>query len=665
MIKILSIFFSIFLWISILSQFNSVSAASDFATSYEVNYDIDQAGMADVTEEITLRNLSDRLYASTFSITIGASDVSDVEAHDSQGVLKHSVTHLDKKTQIKVEFSQQVVGRGKEHSWVLNFKSKDFAQKIGNSWQISVPKIASLENLESFDLTLSVPVAFGDPSSIQPEPKKQAENNGKLNYFFSKDQLTESGIFAAFGSDQTLQFNLTYNLKNDSILPKVMTLALPSNTSYQEVLLNKIEPRPENVTVDDDGNYLGWFRVPQRKNLEVRVEGLSKLYLDNLENIPPLSEGKRHSYLLGTSAWTVESPAIKLKTKELIKNPNINISEKARILHKFTASVLKFDFKRLAEPHLNRLDALTVLNNPSQALSNEYANLFVALARAADIPARKIVGYAYTENEDIRPLSFTQGVLHTWAEYYDREKGWIMVDPTWESTTGGVEYFPVRDISHFVIETVGGEDRGYILPSVVKVVFNQADFSKRSNVEVAMFTNSESLAGFPSDITARVTNAGNTAIDPASFSLTAAKLIITGDDKQQSCCIQTQFTTPIIPPFGHLNYQYVLKTNSIWDSYEDILQLRFGEKFVEKKVLVKPFFAYKYFSFAVIGTIFMMGLAYILVLTLFLKTHQTAPAALVPGREESKPKVSQKEKAKEAIKKASRVFKKKKTKSKA
>lgn len=651
-----------FLWsFTLFTSPKPTLAASDFATSYEVNYDIDETGVASVTEDIILRNLSDRLYASTFSITIGASDVTDIEARDSQGVLKHSVIHLDKKTQIKVEFTQQVVGLGKEHTWSLKFKSKDFAQKIGNSWQVSVPKIASLENLESFDLSLSVPVSFGDPSSIQPEPNRQTERIGKLNYFFSKDQLTESGIFAAFGSDQTLEFNLTYNLNNQGILPKVMTVALPSNTSFQEVILNKIEPKPDNVTVDDEGNYLGWFRVSQRKKLEVKVEGLSKLYLDNLENIPPLSEGIKNSYLSGTSAWTVESPAIKLKTDELIKNPNIKTSEKAKILHKFTANALKFDFKRFSEPNPNRLDALTVLNNPTQALSNEYVNLLVSLARAADIPARKIIGFAYTENEDIRPLSYQSGVLHTWAEYYDSEKGWIMVDPTWESTTGGVEYFPIRDISHFVIETIGGEDKNYILPSQVKVVFNQATFNKRSDIKLSLKAASESFAGFPSDLVASIENNGNVAVYPNTFSLSAAKLEIT-QDKKDVCCIQTRFTTPIIPPFGNLNYSYVLKTTSIWDSYEDILQLRFGEKYVEKKVLIKPFFAFRYFSYAVVGTIFMMALLYILVLTLFLKTHKTVPAAMVPGREESKPKTSKKEKAKEAIKKASRVFKKKKAK---
>lgn len=648
---------------------NTVFAASDFATSYKVNYSIDEGGVATVTEDIVLRNLTDRLYASTFSITIGASDVFEVEARDKQGVLKHSITHLDKKTQIKVDFTQQVVGKGKEYPWTLRFKSKDFAQKIGNSWQVSVPKIASLENLESFDLSLSVPVSFGDPSSLQPEPVRQNETGGNLNFFFTKDQLTQSGIFAAFGSDQTLSFDLIYKLNNDGILPKVVSIALPSNTSYQEVIFNKIDPRPENVVIDEDGNYIGYFRLTQRQNLEVRVEGLSKLYLENLENLPPLSDGKRKTYLSGSSIWTVESPAIRTKAKELIPNPQIKVSEKAKILHKFTANVLKFDFKRFSEKNTNQLDSLTVLNNPNQSLASEYANLFVALSRAAGVPARKVVGYAYTENEDIRPLSYTTGVLHTWAEYYDNEKGWIMVDPAWESTTGGVEYFPVRDISHFVIETVGGEAKEYILPSELKVAFNQAEFNKKNDVELTLNIQDEIFAGFPADLAVRIENNGNTASNTNSFSLSTAKLKIEKDEKD-NCCPQTSFTTPIIPPFGHLNYAYVLKTNSIWDSYEDILQLRFGERNIEKKVLVKPFFAYKYFSFAVIVTIFVMALSYILVLTLFLKVHKSVPAAIVPGREESKPKVSKqslrskdlkKEKAKAAIKKATRVFKKKKS----
>ena len=52
----------------------------------------------------------------------------------------------------------------------------------------------------------------------------------------------------------------------------------------------------------------------------------------------------------------------------------------------------------------------------------EFTDLFVAIARAAGIPARESVGYAYTTNSRLRPLSLVTDVLHAWPEYYDADK---------------------------------------------------------------------------------------------------------------------------------------------------------------------------------------------------------------------------------------------------
>ena len=88
----------------------------------------------------------------------------------------------------------------------------------------------------------------------------------------------------------------------------------------------------------------------------------------------------------------------------------------------------------------------------------EFTDLFITIARSAGIPAREVNGFAYTENPDIQPLSLVNDVLHAWPEYYDSEKGvWIPVDPTWGSTTGGVDYFSKLDLRHFTF-VVHGKD---------------------------------------------------------------------------------------------------------------------------------------------------------------------------------------------------------------
>ncbi len=53
----------------------------------------------------------------------------------------------------------------------------------------------------------------------------------------------------------------------------------------------------------------------------------------------------------------------------------------------------------------------------------EFADLFVALTRANDIPARGIAGYVLLENGILSPMEF-----HNWAEFYDGTN-WNISDP--------------------------------------------------------------------------------------------------------------------------------------------------------------------------------------------------------------------------------------------
>jgi len=67
---------------------------------------------------------------------------------------------------------------------------------------------------------------------------------------------------------------------------------------------------------------------------------------------------------------------------------------------------------------------------------SEYSYLFVALCRAAGIPARIQAGFAFhSENEVLEDG-------HMWAEYYLENYGWVPVDVTWR-------LFDVIDDRHF------------------------------------------------------------------------------------------------------------------------------------------------------------------------------------------------------------------------
>jgi hypothetical protein len=104
------------------------------------------------------------------------------------------------------------------------------------------------------------------------------------------------------------------------------------------------------------------------------------------------------------------------------------------------------------------MGAVSALQNPNNAICMEFTDTFIAIARAAGIPAREVNGFAYTENPDLQPLGLVADVLHSWPEYYDKDKGaWIPIDPTWGSTTGGENFFDKLDLRHFTF-VIHGKD---------------------------------------------------------------------------------------------------------------------------------------------------------------------------------------------------------------
>ena len=194
----------------------------------------------------------------------------------------------------------------------------------------------------------------------------------------------------------------------------------------------------------------------------MKVNGRAKVLLRPKKQ--KLSQKERKEYLKEQPFWQTTDKRIKELALEL-KTPYK--------IYKYVVDNLKYDFKRL-QTGMPRLGALGVLKNPSSAVCLEFTDLFIALARAAGIPAREVNGFAYTQNSKERPLSLVKDVLHAWPEYYDSDmQTWVMVDPTWENTTGGTDYFYTLDFDHLAF-VIKGISSTYPIPAgAYKISNNQ------------------------------------------------------------------------------------------------------------------------------------------------------------------------------------------------
>lgn len=556
-----------------------VSANANFTTDYQITYTIEEDGNTRAQIRGTITNTTSDQYASSYKMQLGFEEITNVKAADADGAIIPSVTKNEQGYVIGLEFNKRSVGVKNTLPFSITFDTPAIARNVGKIWEINIPGVSNPSDFTNFTVTVVVPPSFGQPMYIKPK-----QENNKLS--FTKEQLGKSGISMAFGIEQLYDFDITYHLQNGNIYPAPTEIALPPTTNYQDVFITSIDPQPENVVRDADGNWLARYRLAPWQKLDVRVQGTTQVVLVPRPSF--LSPNEYADYTKELPNWQTKSPEIKALADEL-KTP--------QAIYDYVVKTLTYDFSRVIEDQ-PRLGALDALKNPNSAVCREFTDLFIALARAANIPAREVDGYAYTENARQRPLSATQDILHTWPEYYDQNKRtWVMVDPTWGSTTGGVDYFDVFDFDH-VAFVKKGLDSDYPLPAGgykllegeiqkdVEVTFGTEFPDTTPNVEMITDFPDVSIAGLP--IVGKITmkNVSSKELLPQELTIISSTL------SPQSQVLGSD----TIPPFGSQTWEVKFDPKPFLTKSSDSFTIQFapgselGDKTGEKTLTIAPFF---------------------------------------------------------------------------
>lgn len=617
--KILSILKSI-VFLVLFSFFivPSVKAAGEFSTSYDIQYSVSEDGTTDVTQNIKLKNLTDKFFPSSFTVTLPGTEIDQIEAKDKQGFLQTQVKVEGQNTKVIINFTnQQVIGLGKEYPWSLTFKDKTIARQLGKVWNINLPKISQQTEVENLALSLSVPTTFGDPDFISPKPSRTTESGGKINLLFTKNELLASGISAIFGDSLNFDFDASYILKNDAIFPKYFNVVIPGNSAYQRAFIKNIEPKPDQVAKDELGNTLAIFKVNSNQEYEVKVKGNIKTHL-NSQQKDVLTEAERVFYTSESEFWDTTNPNTKTKLSEILMDQTPNEFDKARMIDKYVSNFLQFDAYRIEKNDFSRFGFITALNNPEKALSAEFVDVESALLRSAGIPTRQVIGFALKSAN--KPFSYSNQNLHTWLDFYDNNLGWVITDPTWEHTTSGADFFAFNDLNHIALAFSNGEE-DFVLPGSIETRIYEGELNDQKAADLNIEVDKEILSGFPSKGKVKINNLGNVAFPASTLQIDTAKILLEFPGGEQPLITKT-INTPEIPPFGHLEYEFNLKTGAIWNSYQDAFQVKFAGVDDTRIVTITPILSYKIYAVEIIGALILIALFYVLILILHLKTNQ-------------------------------------------
>ena len=573
---IIFLFFIYFFYFSL----SNVFAQSNFKTDYSVTYNVLENALTHVTFDTTFTNQTSQYYASSYGIQVGFKNIENVQARDLDGKIVPTVTKNSDGNNIEITFNKKVVGQGLQLPFTISFDTADIAQKSGKIWDINIPGLAKQIEYNSFNVKVIVPKFLKNPSYIKPDIGRHDGTN--LN--FTKEDLGESGISISFGSEEIYNFDLLYHLKNPNLFPIKTEIALPPSTNYQDVQIQDIDPKPQNVSEDSDGNWLAQYILTPSKKIDIRVKGKAKILIRPQQ--PEMSEQKLKEYLKEQPFWQT--------TKKEIKDLALKLKTPYAI-YQYVVNTLTYDFDRV-QKNQPRVGAFGVLKNPTSAICMEFTDLFIALARAAGIPAREVNGFAYTQNEKERPLSLVKDILHAWPEYYDKDlETWVMVDPTWSNTTGGVDYFYTLDFDHFAFVIKGANSNypipagGYKISEDPKTKDINIEFGDNFDVPIQTLSLNEN---FSKNYFSGVNVTGNILIKNSGNVISDSQAVTVNTDFLEPSQQKIYFGK--IPPFGSISIPVSFKRPSFLTNKTDTIKIAINENYIVKEIRISPFILNKW-----------------------------------------------------------------------
>ncbi len=581
---------------------------------YEAEYFLGTKGDARVVFKIKMKNLRSDVYVKKFTLAFPSSfEIDNLEAYGNGDIkLEPKVEEKGDRIVIAVELKNPSIGKGTENNIRLEFLQKKLIRIEGNIWEIILPTVERKgEEVEGYSVKVILPEGGKKKLSLA-KPKPDLIQGRTIFWNDVKSKV----LYAVFGSPQYYKLDLKYAVENPKLVPVFTYIAFPPETLYQKILIDSISPKPSEVKIDEDGNYLGKYFLKPKERLEVRFKGYAEVFSKPREEFYPVLRKrieKQRPYLLReTKYWQLGDSVISVSKR------NLSSREKARIIFNFVVNKLSYDFNKVSQRKILRLGATKALENPQSAVCTEFTDLFIALARENGILAREVQGFGYSQDRRFRPLSLITDVLHAWPEYYDEErKVWVPVDPTWQDTSG-IDYFSSLDFNHIAF-VIHGKSDIYPLPAGAYKIEDRKDvsilpvsFIPKEKVVLTASLKTDGilgsnyiLQGQKEKLVLTFENKGNSFILGKKINIFTSNLDVE----------KKELNLDFLAPYQKKQFIFAVKGDKVGEGRLGV-EIE-GREILSKSIQVKPTW-YKYFIFVAQNWLFLSFIFLIILFPLFL-----------------------------------------------
>lgn len=314
-----------------------------------------------------------------------------------------------------------------------------------------------------FTARMLEPSSFGiAPMQVEVKPSTQVAGEFDLSIQYQ-------------GQEMLNRIDSRGELKQETVVlpPRMEVVARPITKETFENLQAKASP------VDlVESSRVPFRRIPNAKDLKELKVRISGIPLENFQlnrhrqklegnvlsiEVETISENSLpvqaligrsdlQRYLAGDVFIPVQHPLIQRTAREIVGQEN-DLWKRARLLHDFVYRSLQ------KAPYISLPDAIETLET-RKGDCNEHATLLTALARAAGIPARMVVGIVHSNSSMASALQGKADdspgfYYHAWVEVFNGNE-WISMDPTWNEVPAGATHIAfIEGASDQQIQLVG------------------------------------------------------------------------------------------------------------------------------------------------------------------------------------------------------------------
>ncbi len=503
--------------------------ANDIESSLSAHYSLNNSGDLNVSLKFGLTNTGViPAVVNYYTVTIPFTGVDDLIVTSSGKTFSRTIHNQSMGSDVVINFENLVIPRGGTAEFTSSFVKKAHTN-TDNIASLILP--AEFNGIDSVEIIVDYPKQWGKVSWVSTPEYEQvtAENNQRV---LAKSVQSKT-LNLLLGDSPSYIFEISKQLINTDNQRKIFDISVPLWSSNQRITFQAVEPLPNSVVKDIEGNLtLKYILEPEESKLvkikghislpEERSEDLDIKDLDyavkNIEywKLDSDTEYKRVALYQQNNGLTVGSEAGafgNLKSRE--ERGRFVLNSYSYVIGRLsTESLLSSSFESPL-----RAGASVALTKRSYAVPEDYADLLISILRYYGVPSRMIVGYV-TEQSGYR----TGGFFHSWVEYWNVDsKEWKVLDPSLDDLVSeDLLNMDLRERVSFILRS-----RSSTLPKLT--YFSTEEFTVKPSIST-IEPHTSSKAEFiisDSDIARRyvsgnlkVTNTGNTA-----FSLSDIRFI--------------------------------------------------------------------------------------------------------------------------------------------